>query len=344
VKAHSWCTKCKKPTSERCWECGKLFCDSHLKPSKRRDPIWKVCNNCEVSHMSEPLVYRANIKTAKGNQYAFALGHKCFGFGWQVDGGTTGMEWEHYRNAAEKQYGKNPAWSRYMTVIHQNLAPGDFIWTRDEVASFYLGRIASRWHYAAEEEYKNADLANICDCEWVGPYTLDDVPGSLMQCRGPFRIVTDERLVEYTKLLYCEATAMRYAPRNSDGPPNLFKWLSDSACEDLVAMYLQQELGYSIIPSTSKHSTAKYEFAMIQRESGEEAAVQVKNGSTSLYCPDYASAGFKVYLFTSGGEYKGDIPPNVETLAEGKLLDFATKHRSSLPKTIRRWVNYLYSQ
>jgi hypothetical protein len=118
--------------------------------------------------------------------------------------------------------------------------------------------------------------------------------------------------------------------------------LSPDSCEDLVALYLQQIRGYSVIPSTSKHSTAKYEFAMIHGGTGREASVQVKNGQTSLHCPDYAEAPFKVYLFTSEGKYKGVCPPNVEILAKDALIDFALNQRHSVPRSIRRWVNHLY--
>lgn len=252
------------------------------------------------------------------------------------------MPWLQYQKAAEKAYRANSDWQTYMNMIHRDLAPGDFIWTRDDAARFHLGRVTSKWHYVSTKEYEQADLVNICDCEWVGPYTLDDVPGSLLQCRGPFRTVDDPHLVEYTKLLFCEKTGAKYVRPDFNESPNLFKWLSDSACEDLVGLYLQHQYNYLIIPSTSKHSTRKYEFAMIQRHTGEEAAVQVKNGTPSLYCPDYEEP-FKVYLYTSGGRYDGSVRQNVDILDESCLLDFATKNRSSLPKTIRRWVNHLYS-
>jgi hypothetical protein len=209
-------------------------------------------------------------------------------------------------------------------------------------ANFYLGRITSRWHYVADQAFIEANLVNVCNCDWQGPFTLDDVPGSLLQCRGPFRRIRDEKISEYTKLLHSEATGRVYRNAESSSSTNLFRWLSDSVCEDLVALYLQHEKGYAVIPSTSKHSLIKYEFALIHRETGQEATVQVKNGGATLHCPDYATAKSKVYLFTSEGKYSGTRPQSVEIVEKPTLLRFAQEHRQTLPKTIRRWVNYLY--
>jgi hypothetical protein len=232
-----------------------------------------------------------------------------------------------------------------LCAIHGNLAPGDFIWTRDEDANFYLGRIAGGWRYVAEKDNIKADLFNLWNCDWTGPLTLSQVPGSLMLCRGSYRELKSkdwERIREYTKMLYANMHGEQYRGSRLEGSSDLFSWISYSSCEDLVALYLQQQ-GYSIIPSTSKNSTAKYEFELIHRHNGSVAAVQVKNGKTPLDCLHYASAPFKVYLFTSEGPYLNSdpCPENVEILDGPKLIKFAQVRRRSLPDTIRLWVDYL---
>jgi len=221
MKSSLHCSICSANRQDSCWECGDDFCGAHLSASTRRDPAWKVCKSCEASHLVEPLVYRANIKTRTSNQYEFALANRLFGFGWAAEDGFTGMDWDTYLAKASVSYADNPRWQHYMNLIHRDLAPGDFIWTRDSEANFYLGCITSRWHYVSELENVDADLVNVCDCNWQGPYTLDDVPGSLLQCRGPFRRVPDERVCEYSKLLYGEAKGEEYTSQMVLDAPNL---------------------------------------------------------------------------------------------------------------------------
>lgn len=336
------CKTCDKTTSRNCWDCGEPYCKEHLM-AKRGNPRWQLCDTCSQLNLLEPLVYRANIKTGEGYQYAFALENRCYGVGWPIDGGSTGMDWENYSALAQRKYKQDRGWKRFRDVL-RDLVPGDFIWTRNEQAKFYLGRITSNWRYIADNPHAHADLVNTWGCDWKGPFELDEVPGSLMSCRGLFRPIEDDRLREYTKLRYLKASGLQYTPSQNHQKIDLFKWLSDSACEDLVALYLQCECGYSIIPSTAKHSTPKYEWTMVHRETGCRAAVQVKNGSIQLHCSDYGDADLKVYLFTSGGECTGPCPSNVKVLKREDLEGFALKNRKFTPAPIRLWIDHLYPQ
>jgi hypothetical protein len=108
---------CQGTTEDRCWECGDHFCQSHLRESTRRSKEWKVCAECEPGHLIESHIYRANIKTASSHQYAFALANECFGFGWAVDDGYTGMDWETYCVKASASFGEKSHWKRYMDLI-----------------------------------------------------------------------------------------------------------------------------------------------------------------------------------------------------------------------------------
>jgi Holliday junction resolvase-like predicted endonuclease len=143
-------------------------------------------------------------------------------------------------------------------------------------------------------------------------------------------------------MLYAKIKGQPYLGSSLHSLPDLFRWISYSSCEDLVALYLQHK-GYSIIPSTNKKSTAEYEFELVHRDTGSVAAVQVKNGKTSLDCLKYAAVPFKVYLFTSEGQYLNSEsrPQNVEIVDRETLVAFADECRHMLPDTIRLWVEYL---
>lgn len=116
---------------------------------------------------------------------------------------------------------------------------------------------------------------------------------------------------------------------------DVFALMSAEDCEDLVGLYLQAQLGYSVIPSTCRRDTPGYEFVLIHRETGEEAVVQVKNGAVDLATGGLRSPGRHVFLFTSRGEYLGPHHEDVTCLSRGDLLSFAASHRARLPRRLQ---------
>src|SRR5579864_2504685 len=90
-----------------CWVCGMRFCSNHIFKSSKREGCW-VCAKDMPQHEGEPVVWRANIKTAgKADPYKFAVDH---------------------------------------SVCGGQLAARDFIWNRDN-DGFWLGRVTGGWRY-----------------------------------------------------------------------------------------------------------------------------------------------------------------------------------------------------
>ena len=273
---------CQTPTSKRCWECDEWFCVMHLKASSR--PRWLVCSRCMKGHLQAPWVWRANINTNSSvDAYEFAVRRRVFGIGWQVGVGRTGMSWPKYENAARKDHkGQIQKWESHLTFIRHAVWKGDYIWIRNREALFYLGVVKGSWKYVSDNESKRADLVNVRRCDWKGPFSPTSVPGQIHELRGLRRAFTDpksyEPLLRYSERLYHGSAKSGRAEISGA----LFDWLSPSVCEDLVGIYLQSEKGFSVIPTTCKQSSKKFEFGLIHRATGIEAAVQVKKDRPAL--------------------------------------------------------------
>lgn len=332
--------------SEPCWECGKMFCATHITHSSKRLG-WLICHNCVERHLDDRWVWRANIKTdTQLDPYEVAIRQSVFGVGWKVDNGRTGMSWNSYEKKAQECYrGNIKTWKRHMDFLCKRLATGDFVWIRDKHAQFYLGVIEGPWEYVDHEENVAADLVNVRRCKWK-PFGITAAPGSVQEARGLFRCIIDsenyEPVLNYSTLLYYGALSGNRSLLTGDGG-TLFTWLSPSACEDFVGLYLQSERGYSMIPTTCKQSTKRFEFSLIHRDTGEEAAVQVKKGrSCNLNLESYKNDAFQVFVFVHGGKYRGVKPENVEIVSASDLIGFAQRKRTILPPTIRVWVDYFF--
>lgn len=332
--------------SKRCWECGKTFCVTHIRQSSKRFG-WLICQSCLPKHLEDRWVWRANIKTnTQLDPYEIAIHQGVFGVGWGVNGGRTGMSWKSYEKKAKEDHrGKIGIWKRHMDFLRQKLATGDFIWTRDKHAQFYLGVIEGPWEYVGHEENVAADLVNVRRCKWK-PLGITAAPGPVQEARGLFRCIIDsenyEPILDYSTLLYYGTLDTNH-PMLTGSVGTLFTWLSPSACEDFVGLYLQSERGYLMIPTTCKQSSKRFEFLLIHRDSGKEAAIQVKKGrSCNIDLESYKNDPFQVFVFVYGGKYEGAKPDNVEIVGESELIGFAQRKRSILPRTIRVWVDHLF--
>jgi len=300
-------------------------------------------------HMEAALVWRANINTASQDvdSYQVALRQRVFGLGWSVENGASGMPWEEYAAKAAVEHGTHlSAWTRHMKFLRDSLADGDFVWIRDNNALYYVGVIDGPWTYRASSENVTADLVNVRKCNWSTPISSMNVPGTLRECRGLFRLIKGDDYqpaLEHSRLMYYGST--EDSQSNMSRPQGtLFTWLAPCDCEDLVGLYLQQERGYSIIPNSCKQSTKKFEFTLIHSNTGKEAAAQVKRGQTNIQLDAYSGDPFRVFVLTTNGKYLGRCPANVEILDQSELVRFAQSRRRSLPLTIRGPVDRLYPE
>ena len=117
---------------------------------------------------------------------------------------------------------------------------------------------------------------------------------------------------------------------------DIFGMLNYEETEDLLFLYLQEK-GWYVVPNSRKGNTLKYEFSIVNPETGEQGETQVKTGTgTSLNAEeDYDYKDRIVFLFQSEENYKGKTPKNVVLVRRKELLSFLENSVKWLPKWLQ---------
>ncbi len=97
--------------------------------------------------------------------------------------------------------------------------------------------------------------------------------------------------------------------------------LDDEETEDLLFLYLQSE-GWYVVPNSRKRDTMRFEYLLVNPETGEKALTQVKTGQVELDRGNYRDRDKKVFLFQSNELYTGSNADNVTCISKKELLDF----------------------
>ena len=272
----------------------------------------------------------------------FCIDEKILGVGWRVDHEGP-VDWETYNRLAKTKYQNDNGWTKALNAIKERMKQDDLCWTRDLHGLYYLGRVVGEWMYCCDEKHSEADVVNYRNCSWEMPGLVDSVPGKVVNSFIPnstIQAVHDDSALRYSQFLYNKLSNSRVYPSESiNGLENIFSLISSEDCEDIVGLFLQEK-GYKLIASSCKASTATYEFVLIDNK-GNKAVAQVKQGDVDLNVEDYSGLPSKVFLFTSRGEYTGELPENVEFIKKEKLLEFVDKKRKLMPFRIEKWLNWL---
>lgn len=295
-------------------------------------------------------VWRLNIKP--GAQQDIDPREFCFtrgvlGVGWPIEVTDGEVSWSEYHRKAEQKYKverQDNGWWRALNALHNRMNVDDLVYTRDK-GVYWLARVLGEWRYEHSPENIAADILNVRDCDWREVGTIDAIPGrvaSSFSRGGALAAVPDDVIVAYSARLYDDKGGSPVYPatntlaQTSDG---LFSLLSDSACEDLVGMYLQFIEDYGIVPSSCKRSTPHYEFVMKHKKTGGKAVAQVKGGVESLRINEYSELPVeRVFLFTARGEYLGSPHPKVCCLEPADMERFARENQKLMPEEIARWL------
>jgi len=247
------------------------------------------------------------------------------------------MSWREYEAIASKKYGKTLARVRY---LEKRICPNDLIWTRDTDGGYYLAKVNSPWEYYTNPSAQAADITNICRCRILKVPNVDDVPGKVIACfRSPMSIqrIRDSSTVQYSCYLWNELSkSPDYATSNTK-EVDIFSLLSAEETEDVIFIYLQLN-GWIVVPNSRKADTMRYEFYLINKETGGKAVVQVKTGGTQVNPELWAASKEKVFLFQSKGNYTGSSRDNVQILYSQDIRQFIFNNLDVMPSTIRRWA------
>ena len=276
----------------------------------------------------------------------FCLENDIVGVGWPVKDLPSGATWEEYSSRADQLYRQRlnrKGWWPALRALHNRMRVGNLVWTRDETGTYLLGRVEGPWSYVLDARHEAADIVNVRKCPWTKIGAADEVPGPVTTSfRGLTLTEVKEPSASLTKLIYNDKVGSR-AYQVELGEADLFGLLSADECEDLVALYLQVELGYCVLPSTAKPSTPAYEFVLRHRESGTKALVQVKSGSESLLVDRYHKAPADiVFLFSARGKYVNRVDESkVKCIEPEEVRHFFFENPALIPERTRRWLEAL---
>lgn len=295
-------------------------------------------------------VWRINLKSDADegiDSRMFCINKGILGVGWQVDC-EGDIDWEtYYQRATDVYYKKgDKGWWPALNAIKNRMSINDLCWTRNLDGIYYVGRISGEWQYKGDKESSEADIVNIRTIEWREAGTVDCVPGKVVNSFIPRRVVQavdDDSVRQYSAFLFDKLSGKQPNIPLTLDTVDLFSLISAEDCEDLVGLYLQDEKGYRMIPSSCKADTAAYEFVLKHSVTGNNAVVQVKQGYVNLNVEDYTAVLGDVYLFTTKGEYFGDFgkAPRVRCISKGEIEEFIYKRQLVLSDRIKYWLSLL---
>ena len=277
----------------------------------------------------------------------FCTKRNILGFGWPVDTDADGtLDWNAYERLGTAQYydRDDKSWWPAMNAIGNRMQVNDLCWTRDYDGQYYLGRIDGPWKYIATPEHSAADIVNVRSCKWVHVGTVDFVPGKVVNSFRAGRTVQavyGDTVSFYSRLKYSQLSAEAINDLGAKKQRlNLFDLIDADDCEDIVAVYLQSEFGYRLLPSTCKRDTQKTEFVL--RKHGCKALVQVKQGNVDLNRDDF-SAGrdepCEWFLFTTHGQYVGKHALHVRCLEPDRLREFAWNNVDLMSGRVQEYIH-----
>lgn len=262
------------------------------------------------------------------------------GVGWPIEYENNPVSWEEYLEKAQEDYGDTSWWTA-LNAIKNRMEVGDLIWTRDWYGNYYLGKINSDWYYDTSEECSQADIINVRKCDWMKIGTVESVPGKVVSSFRPARTVQcidDETVFTFSQVVYNQKSKTNYYKIENISGQDIFSLLSTDDCEDALAIYLQINHDYIIIPSSCKDTTMTYEFELKNRFTGKQAVVQVKSGWTPLNIDDYKNLETDIYLFATSGQYFGTPKTNIIIIDPEVIRKFLYEHINLLPEKMRIWV------
>lgn len=224
----------------------------------------------------------------------FCFREKFVGVGWGIVDAPVAFDTPAaYQAAAAPLFDET---SRAWRTAHNQLLAAeinDLVWSQSIQSGFWIGRISGEWRYRTEAPFCTHDLFQVRTCEWVRAGTLDAVPTTVRNCfignqRAFNQIHNGGALTTFLSArsyLLNGGTNLAEPIAPADAIPETIaralRIVAHDDLEDLVGMYLQHQLGWHIIPSSCKKSTANTEF-VLRSGNGETAYVQVKSGNHTI--------------------------------------------------------------
>ncbi|MCC4394864.1 hypothetical protein LMC00_02710 [Limosilactobacillus reuteri] len=195
---------------------------------------------------------------------------------------------------------------------HLHLKKDDYVWFFDHYEyKYYLGKVIDdTFKLVLNSDTVRLDVGTQLEkVEFIEAGSPDEILSfitvkSAGRNQKTFMRINDTSASDYSEYLW-----KKYHHQKTDfklkTPDAFLSSMGYDALEDLIFAYLSDKKGYTIIPSTNKISTFKFEFIM-KDEDNHKYTLQVKNGGEiPLYVKDYEKnldEFQEIYLFTRNGK------------------------------------------
>lgn len=307
-------------------------------------------------------IWRIQTKTSKRDISQYCLDNNIAAMGWGFVEIFDNLEElaietfdDYYRRALVFYDDCNSSVERLATGILEN----DIIWMRSN-GIYYCARITSdsKWFFNTDEEACQNDACNqLTNVIWI-KVGDESVPGAISTAfiKGKtLQRINKSGIEKFSKIIYDKLSndEFKYNEKITLSMDTFYNLISPSDCEDLLYSYLyhKSNKNYMCIPSTNKIGTEKYEFVILDTETGEHIYIQVKKGNSNLNADDYINlvkgTNNQVYLFSSFGKViNTEKYSNIKAIKAEELYEFACdeKNQNYIPPNIDFWMQFAGSE
>lgn len=283
-------------------------------------------------------------KVDRARQFCFDEG--WLGIGWECDSLSTSTDDPlEYQQALKRDRVNDSSALSAHRAIAEKMETGDFVWCRAKCDIYWLGKVEGPWNYRNKDRFEEFDLYQVRKCRWqrVGP--ADTVPGPVKNAyagRGSAisQIRREAETAAHTSnSLWTKLTGETTRHALKDSPRFTLSSIGHDDLEDLVALYLQAEKRWYVVPSTVKRSTPFTEFVLRNSE-GQRAYLQVKSGETHVDSLTEVPADVdRLFLFDLDRGNQDMANPKIERIDPTKLEAFARTNKSLLPAYMQGFVS-----
>jgi hypothetical protein len=280
-------------------------------------------------------------KVSRARAFCFEKG--WVGIGWGCDGlQDDSADASQYEQEVRTQYADDPSGLYAHRAFSNVMQIGDFVWCRARGDIYWLGRIEGAWRYRNIDEFDQFDLYQVRSCRWHKVGTSDTVPGFIKNAyagRGPAisQIQKERESARHMTLAIWERVTGK--PRKDSPYEGKFSLslVGHDDLEDLVALYLQAELGWYVVPSTAKRSTPFTEFVLLNSR-GERAYVQVKSGRAEIALEEVPVEIDTFFIFDLNSDKLDVASQRVKRIDPAQLIKFCRKNATFLPQYMQGLV------
>lgn len=267
----------------------------------------------------------------------FCFNNGWVGIGWECDSLTDNLQVpKEYVEALIKDSKYGRAARSAHNCLSDIMQEGDLVWCRAKGDIYWLGKIEGPWRYQNTGNFDEFDLYQVRKCRWrkVGP--ADTVPGPVKNAfagRGSaISQIQRERdaAIHMSLSIWEKLTGETIQDSPLKSGKVALSAMGHDDLEDLVAIYLQAELGWYLVPSTAKRSTPLTEFVLRNSE-GKRAYVQVKSGEAHLTLVDVPVEVDKFFVFDLNPGNLHAANYKVERIDALKLIAFFRANTFLLP-------------